>query len=244
MKPALEDLTALGRPLPAYMEKASNGNKRQALKRWVDTLKWRCDINDEERLRRPHPNLQRILPYYPHFLHLPDREGRLTYWERIGHIDQSGLIKEGLTRQDIVEHYVWSTLFTWDVAARDDKHEVTIVVDMAGFSLSILTPTVLSIFSQVARVLRRHFPSREHAIFFINAPSWVSKAFRIAGPLVSQAQRNKVRFVHGEERSRRLLERLIDPANLPPEYGGTGLPLGEAPLEVQKRELAARGAFL
>lgn len=236
--PSLEALADLGRPLPAYMIAAVNGDRRKALKRWVDTLRWRCDIGDEEVLRQPHPLLQRILPHYPHYLHLPDRAGRLTYWEHVGGINQTALEAENLSPDDIVEHYIWNTLFTWDVAARDDTQEVTIVVDMTGFGLTHLTPTLLSLFKRLARILRTHFPHREYGTFFINAPAWWAKCYRILAPLVSQSQREKIHVVHGVEASKKLLHKLIDPANLPPHYWGTGPPLGESPLEIHKRALA------
>lgn len=239
-RPSNASLAELGRPLPQYMLKATGGDERQALKRWAETLRWRCDIDDESLLARPHPMLERIAPHYPQFLHLPDRQGRLTYWELIGKIDQSALVREGLTEDDVVEHYIWSTLFTWDIAADNDTHEVTIVVDMAGFGLSVLSPTVLRIFMRVAQLLRAHFPQREHGIFFINAPTWSEQAYRIVAPVVSKKQRAKVHLT-SENSSLLLLRDLIHPDNLPVEYGGTGPPLGSSPLELQKRRLAAHG---
>lgn len=240
--PSKESLAALGRPLPRYMTKAADGDEKVALSRWAETLHWRCGIGDEALLARPHPNLARIAPHYPTFLHLPDREGRLTYWELIGAIDQQALKRKGLRPNDIVEHYIWSTLFTWDIAAKDDAHEVTIIVDMAGLRLSTLTPTVLKIFMRVARLLRRHFPQREHGIFFINAPAWWEQAYGLVAPLVSQRQREKVRML-GPEASPALLTSLIDPASLPVAYGGHGPPLGSSPLEAEKRMLAAHGVL-
>jgi len=240
--PSKDELAALGRPLPQYMLKAADGDEVAALRRWAETLRWRCDIGDQALLSRPHPNLARIAPHYPQFLHLPDREGRLTYWELIGHINQAGLLKEGLTPADIVEHYIWNTLFTWDVAASDDASEVTIIVDMSGFSLSTLSPTVLSIFYRVAKLLRQHFPQREHGMYFINAPSWYMKAYNMVAPLVSQKQRERVR-IFSSEATPGLLRSLIAPENLPREYGGTGAPLGASPLEERKRRLAAAGSL-
>mmetsp|Transcript_58229 Transcript_58229/g.160978 ORF Transcript_58229/g.160978 Transcript_58229/m.160978 type:complete len:316 (-) Transcript_58229:99-1046(-) len=240
--PGKDELAAIGRPLPRYMMKAAGGDEGTALRRWAETLRWRCDIGDQAILARPHPNLARISPHYPTFLHMPDREGRLTYWELIGEINQEALVCEGLNADDIVEHYIWSTLFTWDIAARDDAHEVTIIVDMAGFGLSTLTPTVLSIFMRVAKLLRKHFPQREHGIFFINAPSWSEQAYNMVAPLVSQKQRDKVRLLSADA-STALLRSLIAPANLPVKYGGEGPPLGSSPLELQKRRLAATGVL-
>jgi hypothetical protein len=223
------------------MVKANKGDEGKALHQWSQTLRWRCDIGDEAMLSQPHPNLAKIAPYYPQFLHYPDREGRLTYWELIGKIDQRALMKQGLTVDDIVEHYIWNTLFTWDIAASDDAAEVTIIIDMTDFSLSHLSPTVLGIFYRVAKLLRSHFPQREHGLYFINAPNWSAQAYDIMAPLVSQQQRDKVQF-HSEGTSLGLLRELIAPRHLPVAYGGTGPPLGSSPLERRKHRLAAKGS--
>merc|ERR1712118_335850 len=119
--------------LPRYMVKAVHGDENKALAMWMDTLQWRCDIDDEGLLARPHPNLARIAPHYPQYLHLPDRAGRLTYWELVGKLDQRAMAREGLTPGDIFNHYIWSTLYTWDIAARDDAHEVVVIADLEGF---------------------------------------------------------------------------------------------------------------
>uniref|UniRef100_A0A7S1QQP2 CRAL-TRIO domain-containing protein n=1 Tax=Alexandrium catenella TaxID=2925 RepID=A0A7S1QQP2_ALECA len=239
-QPSKEQLIEAGRPLPRYMLKAVGGDESQALRRWADTLRWRCDIGDEAIMSRPHPNFARIAPHYPTFLHLPDREGHMTYWELIGAINQNAMLSQGLTSADIIEHYIWSTLFTWDIAARDDADEVTIIVDMAGFGLSTLTPTVLGIFYRVAKLLRKHFPERENGMYFINAPSWSEQAFNTVAPLVSQKQRNKVRLF-GVEATPALLRSLFVPENLPREYGGEGPSLGSSEIEQRKRRLAETG---
>mmetsp|Transcript_46258 Transcript_46258/g.148525 ORF Transcript_46258/g.148525 Transcript_46258/m.148525 type:complete len:292 (-) Transcript_46258:45-920(-) len=236
--PSREELEALGRPLPHYMIHAEGGDEGRALVRWMKTLKWRCEIGDESMLARPHPNLERISPHFPQFLHLPDRAGRLTYWELVGKLDERAMRKHGLKPDDLFQHYIWSTLFTWDVAAGDDSQEVTVIADFADFRISVLTPTVLKVFMRVAKVLRSHFPSREHGIFVINAPPWIETAYKMVRPLISEAQREKVRVIHGREQSEAALRELIHPSNLPPDYGGTGPPLGTSPWELRKREMA------
>ena len=65
----------------------------------------------------------------------------------------------------LVHHYIWHTLFTWDVAAKDDKQEVTVIVDMKGFKLAAVTPALLGTLVRVAPLLRAHFPERESGIY-------------------------------------------------------------------------------
>eukprot|EP00930_Biecheleria_cincta_P055437 TRINITY_DN41756_c0_g1_i1.p1 TRINITY_DN41756_c0_g1~~TRINITY_DN41756_c0_g1_i1.p1 ORF type:complete len:350 (+),score=33.31 TRINITY_DN41756_c0_g1_i1:140-1051(+) len=233
------NLSALGRALPKYMVKAAGGDERQALQNWIETLQWRCDINDESLLRKPNHNLERISKHYPTFLHLPDKAGRLTYWEILGGLDPSGMASEGITAADIVHNYIWHTFFTWDVAARDDEHEVTVIVDLQGFHLTSLTPSIIRVFVQVSSLLRKHFPQREHGVFFINCPPWWHKIYQVLAPLVSSRQRSMAHVIVGKENSERELKRLIDRKNLPAEYGGASGPLGSSPLEKRKRKLAS-----
>lgn len=56
-----------------------------------------------------------IKSMYPHCFHLPDKDGRLTYYERPGMFDINQLKKAGITKQDLVEHYVYCMEYLWRV---------------------------------------------------------------------------------------------------------------------------------
>ena len=241
--PRKEDLKACSRPLPLYMVKAANGNEKQALQRWAETLQWRCAIDDDGIVSRPNPNYFRIQPHYPTYLHLPDRQGHTTYWELLGRIDMKGLEQEGVTVDCIRDNYVWQTLFTWDVwLKRDDVAEGTIVVDMDGFGLSMLTPRLIQMFVKTSSLIQKHFPGREHVLIVINAPAWWGQMYDLFGPLFPESQRRKLRVCVGSDESVQTLQEFIDVSNIPRNYGGNGGPLGSAPADVLKRKLAANGA--
>lgn len=238
--PKTSDLEALGRPLPAYMLRATGGVERRALQRWAKTLRWRCEIGDEAVLAQPHPKLGIIQEHYPTFVHLPDRDGHATYWELLGKLNETALRRAGVRPEDIVQHYIWSTLYMWDFIHRgDDIGVVTVIADLEGASLSFFTPTVMRLLKTVSRVLRTHFPNRESGIYMINAPVWCDKLFKIAQRVVSKSQIDKVHILTAGSATQTALRELVNHANLPSEYGGGGGPLGSAPLEIQKRMLAS-----
>lgn len=54
---------------------------------------------------------------YAHCFHLPDKDGRLTYYERPGASEMSELKKLGVTRKDMVEHYMYCMEYLWQVRA-------------------------------------------------------------------------------------------------------------------------------
>ncbi|CAJ1430248.1 unnamed protein product [Effrenium voratum] len=238
-----EQLEALGRPVPRYMLKACNGDRCLALRRWKETLTWRCNIGDEEIVSRPNPMYFKIQPHYPTFLHLTDRSGRLTYWEIIGKMDPSALKNAGITVNDIRANYIWQTLFTWDVwLQRDDVQEGTVIVDLEGFRFSQVTLFVVQMFAKTSSIIQRHFPDRDHVLIVINAPEWWGRVYDLFSPLFPEKQRRKLRVSVGQQASMQTLREYIDPKNLPAEYGGSSGPLGSAPADAARRRSAAEGA--
>lgn len=91
--PDRRELDSLDRDIPRYVLKAAGGNERLAMQRWTETLRWRCQIGDEAMFEKPNPNYFVIQKHYPTYLHLPDKGGRLTYWQRAGRLNPSGLLK-------------------------------------------------------------------------------------------------------------------------------------------------------
>eukprot|EP00438_Fugacium_kawagutii_P005660 Skav227790 [mRNA] locus=scaffold948:25195:26085:+ [translate_table: standard] len=241
--PDNETLKALDRALPKYMLKASGWNDQLAMKRWTETLQWRCEIDDDKVITKPNPLFFRIFPHYPTYLHLEDRAGRLTYWEILGQLDPEALRREGLTPSMITENYIWQTLFTWDVwLQRDDAAEGTIIVDMEGFRFSKLTLGTIHMFSRTSAIIQRHFPEREHIVIVVNAPAWWGRIYDLFSPLFSEKQRRKLRVCVDEKTSSETLLEFIDAKHLPVKYGGSSGPLGSAPADVLRQRYASKGA--
>lgn len=240
--PDREELEALDRDIPRYVLKAAEGNERLALQRWAETLRWRCEIGDEDLFRRPNPNFFTIQKHYPTYLHLPDKRGRLTYWQRAGRLNPTGLLNEGMSPSLVRDDYVWQTLFAYDLwLKRDDRQEITIIVDMEGFSLSKITPTMLRIFSLSYSIIQKHFPDREHLVVVINAPEWWGAIWAFFKPLLPAKQQRKLRVSTSQKESFLTLQDILDRDSIPEEYGGSGVPLGSAPAEMMRRQYASNG---
>ena len=242
--PNQKDLKKLDRALPTYMLKTTGWDEQMAMKRWTETLKWRCEIDDDKVVQRPNPDFFRIHPHYPTYLHLEDRGGRLTYWEILGEMDPDALARKGLTTPIITQNYIWQTLFTWDVwLKRNDTAEGTIIVDMEGFRFSKLTFATIQMFSRTSAIIQRHFPEREHIVIVINAPAWWGRIYDLFSPLFSEKQRRKLRVCVGQKWSAETLLEFIDAKHLPTKYGGFSGPLGSAPADVLKQRYALEGAI-
>ena len=240
--PDPNELKKLDRALPQYMLDFFEGNEAKAMRRWVETLQWRCEIDDDGIFTRPNPDFFKIQRHFPTSIHLPDKAGRLTYWNRVGNWDSSGLDEDGLTIERIRDDYVWQTLFTWDIwLKRDDKQHLTIIMDMDGFRISQITPKLLRIFSASFNAVQAHMPDREHLVLVVNAPDWWRTVWSIFRPFLAKKQQERLRVCVGRDESFETLREFIDVKNLPEAYGGSGIKLGSAPANLQRQKYAAEG---
>lgn len=53
---------------------------------------------------------------YPHCFHLPDNGGRLTYYERPGLANFADMKKAGITRDHLLQHYMFCMEYLWQVS--------------------------------------------------------------------------------------------------------------------------------
>ena len=241
--PSPRQLRELDRALPQYMVDHCNGDAKKAMKRWVETLQWRCEIDDEGIFSRPSPDFFTIQKNYPTYLHLPDKAGRMTYWVIAGDLNPAGLDEAGMTVDRVKNDYLWQTLFTWDVwLKRDDKQYLTIILDMKGFRITNITPKMLRVFSASYSAVQTHMPDRERLVVCVNAPEWWQTVWAIFRPFLSQKQQERLRVAVGEEESFKTLREVIPEKNLPKSYGGTGVELGSAPANIMREKYASEGS--
>ena len=80
-----------------------------------------------------------------------------------------------------------------------------------------------------------HSPERMGAMLIINAPTIVYTFYSMISYLLDDRTANKIRIFASEEQWRPELLKLVDPSQLPPEYGGTGTSKGMDEQEVDGR---------
>lgn len=67
-------------------------------------------------VRKSRPNrFALIKSKYAHCFHLPDKDGRVTYYERPGMSDIAELKRLGITKTELLDHYVYCMEFLWKV---------------------------------------------------------------------------------------------------------------------------------
>lgn len=213
----------------------------RARERWERTLAWRAAERVDDVLVEANAVFSALKTHHPHYLHLADKEGRLTYYELPGRSNMSALKALGITPQMAYRHYVWHTEYTWEVAAPQEKAQVTQIFDLAGLSWELLSLELLTILKLIMSFSGTHYPDRAARILVINTPSWYTTVYGMVKPAMTEATREKIVFLQASEVASGGLLKWIPKANLPVAYGGTSkVPFGEAKVEKAMRAFVER----
>ncbi len=83
----------------------------------------------------------------------------------------------------------------------------------------------------------QHYPERVGTVLIINVPGWFKLIWNVVKPMVDPVTLEKIHIVRGKKESLKILLQKIPIENIPPEYGGKSVPLGEALDELLLRDL-------
>lgn len=228
-------------PMPRRFLLAEKGDEEKALQRWGLTLAWRREMGADELLDQPHYNFDIIKANYKHYFHLPDKHGNTVYYELTGKSNLAALTKVGLTKDDILRHYVYAMEYCYKILKQgDESAKLTIVLDCDGVAFRDLAGDAASFLKATVGAMSKHYPQRSFKIFILNAPSFINGIFGLVKPMLNEMTRAKISIVPATHMTQELLE-VIDSANLPRAYGGTcDIPFGESPAELTLRAFAKK----
>ena len=220
---------------------AVRGDLAAAQKRWAETLAFREAGNKpEEVLRRPQPNFHKIKARHRHFLHKRDKLGHTVAFEVVNTPNRTfkELEKEGITVEDVVNHMHFVSAYTY-VKVLDDVDEIgkrpkapegyfLKIIDLKHIGLGDCGGETARFFRLVTAI-NRHYPERVWKTIIVNAPSIFGVIWTIVSPLLEPNVREKITVLRSNFKD--TLRDLIDPDDLPAEYGGNDDSL--SPEEIQ-----------
>ena len=227
--------------IPFRFIRATKGDITAARARWADTCSWRKEWGMDEVLHKPHPHVELIKRYYPHHFHLRGKKNECCYYERPPKMNLTELKKEGLQIEDLLKHYAICCEFMWTEIEDSEEGKSIYVIDLDGIGIRDFAGEVVDFVKRASSFTGAHYPERSGSIYVINVPSWFSVIWNVVKPMVDDVTKKKISIMrYGKEAITKALMEKIDIENIPPEYGGKSMPLGQSPEEIKFMEHFAK----
>jgi hypothetical protein len=223
--------------VPMRFLRAEKGDVDKGRKRYEETLEWRKENKMDEILQAEWKHFDLIKENWPHYFHLRGKKNEPVYYEMPPKMKLDPMRKKGLTIDDLLHHYALVTEFEWQYIESSEEGKSIYVVDLNGMGFWDFAGEIIDFCRKASKFTQQHYPERASAIFVINVPTFFQMIFNIMKPMADPVTLEKIKVVSGKEKVLAALKEKIDLENIPPFYGGTSVPLGEAPEEKLFKEL-------
>jgi hypothetical protein len=219
--------------IPFRFIRATKGDVAAAKERWADTCTWREENNMDACLSVPHPSLKTIKMHYPHYFHLRGKNNECCYYEQPPKMNLPELKKNGINIEKLIKHYSICCEYMWTKIEDSEEGKSIYVIDLAGIGFRDFAGEVVDFVKRASAFTGAHYPERSGTIFVVNVPSWFSVIWNVVKPMVDDVTKQKIKILrYGQEAIMQALMEKIDIQNIPPEYGGKSMPLGQSPEEL------------
>lgn len=217
--------------LPLRFLRAAKGDPEAGILRYEETLVWRKEHKIDYILREPNFHFALIKSKYPHFNHLRGHNNEPCFYEKPPKTDLEALRKGGVTLDSLLRHYAMVTEFQWQFLTRDDLARSIYIIDLDGMRLGDFVGEPVDFVRKASEFSNRHYPERCGVVFVINVPIWFSVIWKVVSKFADEVTLKKIFILRDKEEIRQRMEEKIPIENIPPEYGGQSMPLGESPEE-------------
>jgi hypothetical protein len=184
-------------------------------------------------LSKPHPKIHIIKENYPHYFHLRGKKNECCYYEKPPKMNLPELKRNGVELEDALIHYALCCEYMWTHIDSTEEAKSIYVIDLEGIGFRDFAGDVVDFVKRASSFCGDHYPERSGSIYLINVPSWFSVIWNAVKPMVDDVTKKKITIMrYGMEAITKALMEKIDIENIPPEYGGKSVPLGQAPEEL------------
>lgn len=221
--------------LPLRFLRAGKGDPVEGQRRYEQTLVWRKEYGMDSAIKRDHRYFEIIKANYPQFFHLRSKDNQPVWYEKPPKTNLKALRNAGLSLDEILQHYAMVTEFGWQYLERDDLARSVTVIDLEGMRFTDFAGDVVDFVRKASAFTGQHYPERAGHVFVINVPSWFKMIWNVVKGFVDEVTLEKISIVRGAGQVTKALEEKIDIENIPPEYGGKSMPLGQSPEEESLR---------
>jgi len=139
--------------------------------------------------------------------------------------------------EPLLRHYALCCEYMWSEIESSEDGKSIYVIDLDGIGFRDFAGEVVDFVKKASSFTAAHYPERSGSIFVINVPSWFSVIWNVVKPMVDDVTKQKITIMkYGQEAITKALMEKIDIENIPPEYGGKSMPLGQSPQEIQFKQ--------
>lgn len=218
--------------LPLRFLRAGKNDPVVGMQRYEASLAWRKEFAVDTALRRAYPYFKLTKQHYLHAIHFTGHKGEPVFYEKPAQTNLKALQASGMGVPQLLEHYVMVIEYLWQAVERDDLARSIYVLDLEGIKMSDFVGDVMEFVKQASSLCNHHYPERAGGVFVINVPRWFNMIWSVIKPLIDEATLEKIQIFRGTPKeTAELLQSRIPIHHLPPEYGGTSVPLGQSPQE-------------
>jgi len=225
--------------VPIRFIRATKGNIDEANERWKNTCLWRQENGINTILSESQQYLPLIKQHYPHYYHLRGFNNEPCYYEKPAQIDLQTLRQNGVTLPILVRHYALVCEYMWTVIEPPkgkDEAQSIYIIDLEGIRIRDFVGDVVEFVRTASSFTEAHYPERSGSIFVLNVPSWFHVIWNVVKRMVDETTQQKITIMKRstpKEQITQALMKKIPLHNIPPEYGGYSMPLGQAPEDLQ-----------
>jgi len=218
--------------LPERFLGAGKGDPVEGQRRYEETLKWRQEYDMNFVLRKPCPNFEICKKSFTGYFHLRGKENEPVWYEHSTKVKLKELRKEGVDCDELVKYYAMITEFGWQYLEPDDSAKSITVLDLDGLGMMDFVGDVVDFTRKASNFTGQHYPERSKYILVINVPSWFQIIWKVVSTFVDEVTQKKIKILKkNKQEILDAMKEIIPIENIPPEYGGTSMPLGESPEE-------------
>uniref|UniRef100_A0A8C0ZK27 SEC14 like lipid binding 2 n=1 Tax=Cyanistes caeruleus TaxID=156563 RepID=A0A8C0ZK27_CYACU len=153
-----------------------------------------------------------------------DREGSPVWYEIIGPLDAKGLLFSA-SKQDLIKNkFRDCELLRHACDQQSEKlgkkiEMVMMVYDCEGLGLKHLWKPAVDTYGEILSMFEENYPESLKRLFIVKAPKLFPVAYNLVKHFLSEDTRKKVVVLGSNWKE--VLQKYIDPAQIPVEYGGT-----------------------
>jgi len=217
--------------IPKRFLTVAKGDPILGRKRYESTMKWRKENRMDDIVEEPNIYYKVIKQYYPHYYHLRGKNNEPCYYENPPRFNLKKLRTTGMVMDDLVRYYALVREYMWTKIEPSEEGKSIYILDLEGMSIFDFTGEVVEFVKRTAKFTGEHYPARSATIFVVNVPSWFNIIWKVVSPIVDDVTKDKVRILRGKANILKALKKKIPIENIPPEYGGLSMPLGQSPQE-------------